>query len=368
MRVLVMTTERHWSMSTRLLLTAAEGLALRGETVAACYPRSSATATGAESGFPNVALHTINDGSIFAQWRAVRRVVAATRSSAVLVHGERDTLIAALAIGRRGGVVRRGRVAENVRSSWRTRLASARTKVMILRSDQRPPRQRRDEPTSVPAWPTPAEHSPRVKHVVGTVGSFPESHERLVLFPSRESNATTPVALRTAAHLLSRNESLRVTLVGDETVLQGTRIHAASLGLSDRLDLISVDDFLYGESLDATVVWVTAQGDVGAIAVISAMTRKLPVVVPSGSNIESMVAPRITGFIADARDPSAIVAALARLISDPREQRAIGDAAAARASRVHGWSSWLDRVTELLQRASGMRVSHTPVNVATTST
>ncbi len=367
MRVLVLTTEPHWSMSTRLLLTAAEGLALRGDAVTACYPQASATATGAESHFPNVALHTINNGSFFAQWRAVRRVVVATRPSAVLVHGERDTLIAAFAIGRRGGVVRRERLGETVRPSWRTRLAAARTKVMILFSEQRDAGLPGDVPLSMHAWPTPAEHAPRGKHVVGTVRSLTESHERLVLFPSRASKVTTAVALRTAAHLLTRYTSLRVTLVGDETVLQGTRIHAASLGLADRLDLLSVDEFLYGETLDATAVWITTDGDEGAIAAIFAMTRAVPVVVPSGSNIEPLIAPRITGFVADARDPSAIVAALARLFSDPDEQRAMRDAAAARASRVHGWSAWLDRVAELLQRASGQRTAHPPTHVATTS-
>ena len=357
MRVLVMTTERDWSMSTRLLLTIAEGLARRGETVTACYPRASATATGAESGFPKVALRSMDDGGFFSQWRALRRVVLATRPSALLVHGDRDILIAAFAIGRKGGVVRRAQLGEQVPRTWRTRAAAARTKVVLLDGHERAPRKHTDTSPALLSWPAPAERSVRASHVVGTVGAVAKPHPPLVIFPSRDANANTPVALRTAAHLLTRNESLRVTLVGDETTLQATRIHAASLGLAERLDLISVDDFLYSETLDATAVWVTAEGDDGAIALLSAMTRSLPVVVPSGSNIESMVVPRVTGFVADGEDPTAIVAALARLVSDVAEQRAMGDAAAARASRVHGWSTWLDRVTESLHCASGLRVA-----------
>jgi|GEM_PF-2420719 len=357
MRVLVVTTERDWSMSTRLLFTVAEGLARGGATVTACYPRASSTATGAESGFPNVALRSISDGGFLTHWRAVRLVVSATRPSALLVHGERDALIAAFAIGRKGGVVRRRQLDEHVRTTWRTRAAAARTSVLLFGGDARVPRNSADTSPPSLSWPPPAERSARASHVVGTVGAVAEPHPRVVLFPSRNANADTPVALRTAAHLLTRYEALRVTLVGDETTLQGTRIHAASLGLADRLDLISVDDFLYSETLDATAVWVTAEGDEGALALLSAMTRSLPVVVPSGSNLAPMVVPRITGLVADGADPTATVAALARLVSDRDERQAMGDAAAARASRVHGWSSWLDRVSESLQRASGMRAA-----------
>ncbi len=352
-----MTTERNWSMSTRLLLTAAEGLARRGETVTACYPRASATATGAESGFPSVALRSMDDDGFFAQWRTLRRVVSATRPSALLVHGERDTLIAAFAIGRKGGVVRRARFGESVRKTWRTRTAAARTKVVLLDGHGREPRKHADASLSSLSWPTPAERAVRANHVVGAVGAVAAPHPRLVIFPSRDASANTPVALRTAAHLLTRNASLRVTLVGDDTTLQGSRIHAASLGLTDQLDLISVDDFLHSETLDATAVWVTAEGDEGAIALLSAMTRSLPGVVPGASSIESMVVRRITGFVADGDDPTATVAALARLVSDASEQRAMGDAAGARASRVHSWSSWLDRVTESLHAASGLRAA-----------
>lgn len=357
MRVLVMTTERDWSMSTRLLLTAAEGLAQRGETVTACYPRATATATGAESGFPNVALRSMSDGGFLAQWRAVRRAVSAARPMAMLVQGERDTLIAAYAIGRKGGVVRRRLFAERVRTSWRVKAASSRSKVVIFDGEHRAKRSSADETPDSISWPTLAEHAVRAREVVGNVGAVVEPYAKLVIFPSSDAGATTPVALRSAAHLLTRNDSLRVTLVGDETTLQGTRIHAASLGLADRLDLVSVDEYLHAEALDATAVWVTAQGDAGAVALLSAMTRSVPVVVPAGSNIESLVVPKVTGFVADDQDPTAIVSSLARLLSDPDDQRAMGDAAAARASRVHNWSGWLDMMTDSLNRAAGARLS-----------
>lgn len=376
MRVLVMTTERDWSMSTRLLLTAAEGLARRGDTVTACYPRATATAAGAESGFPNVALRSMSDGGFLAQWRAVRRAVSAARPMAMLVQGERDTLIAAYAIGRKGGVVRRRQFAEQLRASWRSKAAASRTKVVVFDSDQRATRLPSDA-VSIAAssarstalsWPTLAEQSPRTNHVVGTVGTVAELKPTLVVFPSHDAGATTPVALRSAAHLLTRNEALRVTLVGDETTLQGTRIHAASLGLADRLDVISVDEYLYAPTLAATAVWVTAQGDEGAVALLSAMTRSLPVVVPVGSNIESLVVPRITGFVADDEDPTSIVASLARLFADVDDHRTMGDAASARASRVHNWSMWLDSVTNSLNRAAGVRVSSRAADVMPTPT
>lgn len=366
MRVLVLTTDDDWSMGTRYLLTIANALAQRGETVTACYPRPSATAVGVEAGFPDVALRSFAHSGRFARWRAVRRVVAAARASAILVHGERDALLAALAIGRRGGVVRRVRFDEPMHESVRTRLASSRTRVELFGAPlahQARAALDRGDPTTTRAQLTVAE-SPNTLALVSwpsPPGALPDEPAiaplRLLIVPGRELRTGTTIALRAAAHLMTRHDTLRVVLVGDEESLQAARIHAASLGLADALDLLSIDAFLTGDALETATVWVTADGDAGALATIAAMTRGVPVIVPSDSALRALVAPRITGFIADAADPSVTVAELARLLADPQERRAMGGAAAARASRLHSWNAYLDRITDALARAAGERVA-----------
>ncbi len=361
MRVLVLTTDDDWSMGTRYLLTIANALAQRGETVTACYPRPSATAGGVEAGFPDVALRGFAAGGRFARWRAIRRVVVATRASAVLVHGERDAMLAALAIGRRGGVVRRVRFDEPMGTGWRSRVATARSRVeMFGRSiahdqltgpagDERGP----ESPSTLAllSWPALTDPDDTIH------ADLAAAPLRLLIVPGRQASAGTVIALRAAAHLITRHAALRVVLVGDEASLQSARIHAASLGLADALDLLSLDEYLRRDRRAAAAVWVTTGGDAGALAIISAMTRRLPVIVPVESPLRLLVAPRITGFLADAADPSATVAELARLLADASEQRAMGVAAAARASRVHGWHAYMDRLTESLSRASGERVA-----------
>ncbi len=349
MRLLVVTTDPGWTMSTRLLMTMAHGLAERGETVGASYPRKSATAAGLATGFPALALRSMDTGGSWAQWRALRGVVAATRPGVVLVSGEHDALMAALVMGRRGGVVRRVPVNEPLQESWRTSLAERRSRIALfggLRAHGEPV-------LDGVAWP-PREDNGR---------HTPIGAPQLVIVPGSEQRASgsvlgsgsTAVALRAAAHLRTRHPTLGVTLVGDELALQSVRIHAASLDLADHLRTQSMHAFLREPLANVVAVWVTANGDEGAVAVLSAMSGRVPVIVPAGGAIEALIAPRITGFVSADAEPTTVVADLARLLADDQERATMGQAAAARAARLYDWPKFLDRVSEALAHAGGAR-------------
>jgi glycosyltransferase involved in cell wall biosynthesis len=135
--------------------------------------------------------------------------------------------------------------------------------------------------------------------------------------------------------------------------MQSLRLHAASVGVADRLSVQALEVLIDPGPFDAAAVWVTAAGDTGAVAVLSAMMRRIPVVVPRGSDIEAMVAPRITGIVADETDLPGTAAALAELLADADEHHAVGAAAAARAERLHGWAAMMTKLEQALLRVAG---------------
>ena len=160
-------------------------------------------------------------------------------------------------------------------------------------------------------------------------------------------------ALRAAARLLTRHPGLRVLLLGDIPTLQALRLHAASVGLADRISVMPLDALIEPGPFAAAAVWVTATGDTGAVSIVSSMMRRIPVIVPRGFDTEALVAPRITGFLAEEGDPTGSIAALAHLFADADAHFAMGGVAASRAERLHGWDAMLGRTLDTLVRAAG---------------
>ncbi len=357
MRVLIVATDPTWNASTRLLLAIAEGLARRGLAVTACYSGRAETANGVEAGFPNVALRRINRSSLWSRWRDVRGAVAATRPQVLLLHGESDALLAAACVGPRGAIVQRLRVAEPDVLTWRGRLTGHIARYVRVRSDVTATSSDVSASRSL-AWPcldvaTPRRASPM--RVEDRTDALRTASPSLVLVPSPEHSEANATALRALSRLAARHPALRVVIVGEDIALQDVRIHAGAVGLSERVWVRFADEYFALESSSANAVWVTAPGDLGAIAVLVAMQQRLPVVVPAGSDLESLVVPRVTGFVADAADPAATVSSLAQVLSDEHTRGIMGAAAAARADRRHGWSAYLDGLTETLEHAAGAR-------------
>lgn len=346
MRVLVLTTAASWTPSIRLLITLGAELAARGDIVTvACLSRGTLEHR-TEATFPRLSVRGITGRGTLARIRSARGIVAALRPDAVLVQSESDALLAAIAVGHRGGVVRRWCVDEDASDrrpaarTWRTGLAGFRTR---LTSWGRTP--------IAVSWPGP--ESRAAHDTPAPADAVPRA---LWIMPPVEHDERTAVALRAAARLVGRHPALRIVLLGELATLQSTRVHAASLGLTAFVQVAPVDSLLSSDHVDAAAVWVTADGDDGAIATIAAMQRGIPVVVPSALSFSSTVAPRITGFVVDDADVSTIVAELARLVSDRHEYDAMGDAARSRAARLHDWQRFIDEAADVLSRASGVRV------------
>ena len=185
--------------------------------------------------------------------------------------------------------------------------------------------------------------------------------------PAADHDERTAVALRAAARLVGRHPSLRIVLLGEVAALQSTRVHAASLGLTAFVQVAPIDTLLLADEIDAAAVWITADGDDGAIATIAAMQRGIPVVVPAALSFSSMVASRLTGFVMPDVDIPTIVAELAQLIADRPAYEAMGHAARERATLLHGWPQFVDDAAEVLSLASGSRVASAAIAPMLTS-
>ena len=357
MRLLVLTTAVSWTPGVRLAITLGAELAARGDIVTVACLSHGVLERATEATFPRLPVRGITGQGGLARISSVRGIVAALRPDAVLVQSEADALLAAMATGRHGGVVRRWCVGENADDdrpaalTWRTRLAGSRARLTAWGRD----------PIAV-SWPGPDRR--RVRAVTPSSETVPTA---LWIVPSTEHDERTAVALRAAARLVGRHPLLRIVLLGDLAALQSTRVHAASLGLTAFVQVASIDTLLLADEVDAAAVWVTADGDAGAIATIAAMQRGIPVVVPRALSFSSLVASRITGFVMSDADVSEMVAELARLLSDRHEFEAMGQAARARVKRLHDWPQFVDDAADVLSLASGTRVPSAAIRPTLTS-
>jgi hypothetical protein len=347
-RILVLTTGERYAPGVRLLAALAAGLEARGDVTAiACLSRGEVE-RAVEREWPRLTFRAIVGAGFVRRTASVRGIVTALRPDAILVGSDDDATLGAVALGSRGGVLRRLAVHESADAmggasetgGWRTRLARSRTRYAVWGVRQ-----------LAVSWPEPV----ALPHEADpTVHPLPVPSPHLVIVPSSVHDEATALALRAAAHLRDRMPALRVTLLGNVADLQATRLHAASLNLTASVQLQPLDVLLHHEPLDAVAVWVCAPDDAGAIATLAAMQQRCPVVVPRESPFASLVAPAITGFLAHAETVPAVVAELARLLGDSDAARRMGEAAAARARREFGWDAFVDQAAERLARAGGI--------------
>lgn len=356
MRVLVLTTAPRYTPDVQLLLHLAAALSARGDVVALACVQGSAVGREVSVEWPRLTLRTFGSIGSTRHTSAVREVVGALRPDVMLVRSEADARLASAAMGSRGGVVRlvaldeRGQAdTDEANGGW----SFGRSRARIVEWGRRAP---------ALSWPgaAPADE----------IRESGVSSELLVLppfaTPGEDSTEPPPydvhtaTALRAAAHLRTRHPALKVTLLGDVAVMQGARVHAASLNLTSALSIRPLQSLLSLAERGATALWVADQGDLGAICTLAAMRQGLPVVMTHDATASVLVAPAITGVLDEvpysATVPAlavSIVMELARLLGDRTKRRAMGEAARSKADREHGWNAFVDDATTQLARAAG---------------
>lgn len=351
MRVLVVASSPAWTPGTRLMATLAAGLSSRGDVVALACASRSESEQAIERTWPRLTVRAVSGTGWFRQGMSLKGIVTALRPDALLVGSVADAVLAAFALGKRGGIVRRiateerGRQAHDDVLPWRARFALSRATITPW-----------GDTALAVSWPV-AGPAAVTEPIPADVHRLPVLPPHLVIVPAQPHDDRTANALRAAAHLRTRHPDLRITLAGNVAALQATRLHAASLDLTTCLDVEPLDVLLHHELPHASAVWVAEDGDAGAIAALAAMQQGVPVVVPQDCAFGELVAPAITGYTVPTDGGAAIVSDLARLLSDSEMRRSMGEAARARATRVFAWDAFVDTAATLLARASGVPAS-----------
>ncbi len=346
MRVLVLSTYRDWTMSVRVLMTMGAGMAARGEQVMFVCCRGSNTEREIAHRFPDIPIRTLSGAFTTGRALRLRALGKAVRPNAVLVHTENDAFTAALALGRRAGIIQRLGIGQRFTRSWRAKFTASRTRALVMGDEIGESVHLDTHVRTAVSWPSiptnASEHpfgvgnKPPVIAIVAGKSMHPAQH------------AAGAAALRAAARIVSRHPELRVLLLGDTHRLQALRVHAGALGLAERLTVLPLETLLTPVPFTASAVWVTAMGDEGAVSIVASMMRRIPVIVPRGFDTESLVAQRITGFVADDTDLAGSVSSLAHLMADNAEHQAMGAACAARAERLHSFDAALTRTIAAL--------------------
>ncbi len=137
--------------------------------------------------------------------------------------------------------------------------------------------------------------------------------------------------LQAVAEISRENPKVRVVIVGEGTMKPHLHAHASSLGLTAALFLGYRRDTpqLLG-MLDVFVLPSLFEGL--PVVLIEAMAAGCCVVATRIGGIEEVVTDRVDGILVEARNASALAAALRELIANPGLRKRLGDAARRRAA------------------------------------
>ncbi|MBA3919800.1 MAG: hypothetical protein C0516_14605 [Gemmatimonas sp.] len=366
MRVLGLSTDPRWGAHARILGTWLQALAAEGDVVAlACVP-GSAMARGARAEWPRLSLRDVRADGWWRRTQSVREVVQALRPDAVLVCSGDDAAAAALAMGTRGPVVWRESAASRTeRAGWRQRAALVRGTVRRMEAGQHtvywPPPDAEDTASATgvlrltPTGPVradvfsaaPLPTAPLPTAPLPAVSSPVASPSVTLLLPPKLDDEGRH-ALRVVGALHERQPSLQLTLVaeggerGKAPSLQDARIHAAALGMAGALCVQSLDEWIAASPRGEDVLWVVDGGDAGTLALLDAMHRATPVVVPSKHQQADLVLPGVTGLhappvghqVSPMDDGAQLLSDLARVLGDAEWRRGMGAAAQRHVHRV----------------------------------
>lgn len=176
----------------------------------------------------------------------------------------------------------------------------------------------------------------------------------LVGFIGRLSPEKGPeVFLRAALQLRERCPAAHFVLLGDGPMREMAADFIERHQLRDRVHLAGLlDDMpVHLRSLDLVVS--TSHSEAMPLALMEAMASGVPVVATRVGGVPDMVVAGHTGWLTGAGDPNGIAHFVARLLDQPEERRAFGDAARQRAERQMSLDQSVQQVEQLYDRLAG---------------
>lgn len=351
MNYLFLHAAREWSGTAHAFADAAIGLARRGHEVTyAVEPDStveqavSGLAVGASGGRPLIAVEPLSfEGTWFGAAQRLRTLARRVRAGVVLVHTDREHLIAAVAarLGSRARIIRRIPAGKRLDLQRTGRIAAWLARTCYVFASE----------AEMRAAPLPRGASGRVVAPLGIdvppQAAFPPSPDadetvEVVCVHDASSRSRAAAAIRTVAMLAPRHPHLTLRVMGETAYDDDLRMQAASLGalklvtfLGDRADQLEV-------MRRARLGWVVADGDTAAYGVLGFMALGIPVIASERSAAAQYMLSDITGMLVPSDDAFLTAAAASELLTNESRRETMGAAARARVAREHPVSAMID--------------------------
>lgn len=157
-----------------------------------------------------------------------------------------------------------------------------------------------------------------------------------ILTVGRMTTQKDPAGLIAALGILARQGcAFNAHIVGDGELLGDLRTHARLEGIHDRVVFRGVlpHPEVLREHRSADIFVLSSRWEGCPNVVLEAMAHGLPVVATAVGGVPELIEHGVSGILVPPRDPRALAEGLARLTSDARLRRSMGEAARARAAR-----------------------------------
>ena len=148
--------------------------------------------------------------------------------------------------------------------------------------------------------------------------------------------------LRTLALLAPRHPELHVAFVGPGSNHEDLRMHAAALGIGRHVIYLGERDDDLAVLRAGDIGWVVASDDAAAFATLDLMAMHIPVLADRGTVAARYVADGISGVVLTPGDTSATAAAVAGLLANDDQRRAMGNAGRTRVARDYPETAMVD--------------------------
>lgn len=341
MNYLFVHSAREWSGTARAFASAARGVALRGHQVTfAAEPDSTveqtvseAASSGSSGGRALVEVVPLETHrSWFDASRQLKRLARRRHSDVVLIHTDREHLIAAAAyrLGSRARVIRRIPAGNGLEMHRTGRIAARLAPTCYLFASE----------ADLNAAPIPAGGTGRIVARLGvpevpaqTAADLTGGEVDIVCIHDASSRSRAATAIRTLAMLAPRHPRLRLVIVGEGAYDDDLRMQAAALGalklvtfLGDRADQLQI-------MRKARIGWVVADGDTAAYGILDFMALGVPVLASERSVPEGYILPDITGMVLPPDDAFSTAAVAAELLTSDTRRDTMGAAARSRVIR-----------------------------------
>jgi glycosyltransferase involved in cell wall biosynthesis len=337
-----------WTGSGRVALELARGLIASGHDVRLACPGGSESGRAVAAAGVSL-LHAERFGTWVAEAERLASALREQTADAVIVTDDRDQFVAAWAVRRvgYGAVLRRMRTGARTPSGLRVRVAMRMAPTWYVHTSAADARA---------AGPAPGARG----RIVADIGVNPAAFAHVV--PARVSGGgmlvalvsdtlsptATASAIRAVASARQRGVPLRLVLLGTLADANEVRVHATAVGLGESAAIV-------GDPLDraallaaADLVWVVADHDDGAIAVLEAQALRRPVLVARGTMGERYVQHARTGMVLERDDALANAGVLAELCAQPASLAELASHGHAAVLERKGVSASVDAVTRAL--------------------